>query len=57
MTITNEGLGLVRETMSEARLAEEIVFARLTPSEQAQPKGLLRRLIGIEDEADGTRDE
>jgi DNA-binding MarR family transcriptional regulator len=56
ITITEKGLRLVRETMPDARVAEEAILARLTPSEQAQLKRLLRRLIGVDAEEDVTGD-
>lgn len=57
ITITDKGLGLVGETMPDARLAEDALLARLTPSEQVQLKRLLRRLVGIDAEDGDTSDE
>jgi DNA-binding MarR family transcriptional regulator len=52
--ITEKGLAVLRETMSGARAAEDLILARLTPSEQAQLKQLLRRLVGVDAEDDTT---
>jgi DNA-binding MarR family transcriptional regulator len=54
ITITEKGLALVRGTMSDARAAEDLILARLTPSEQAQLKRLLRRLVGVDADDDMT---
>ena|ERR1700754_1928722 len=54
ITITDKGQGVVRETMPDARIAEDVILARLTPNEQTQLKRLLRRLIGVDPEEDNT---
>ncbi|WP_433291657.1 MarR family winged helix-turn-helix transcriptional regulator [Pseudonocardia sp. CA-142604] len=56
ITITEKGLDLVRGTMPDARAAEDLILARLTPSEQAQLKHLLRRLVGVDADDELTGD-
>ncbi|MFD1522335.1 MarR family winged helix-turn-helix transcriptional regulator [Pseudonocardia yunnanensis] len=56
ITITEKGLTVVRGTMADARAAEDLILARLTPSEQTQLKRLLKRLVGIDADDEMTCD-